>query len=242
MKLISDVISVQGSGPQGGDSVLLQQAVKGEDSALLSCVCRTVCGAGEGNMSAYMTGRLKAWYRETGLSLCGGGCKGFRLEKALALCLKNAGKEVGEFAEKKALSLGISLTGVLIWGSRFWLFHAGETRAYVLNHYFGHPHIRQLTQDRRPGSGKASLDREEKIFRGNDMCVGIRSGSLQSGVGILICTEGLYGAVPPSLIRQCLDPGEIYREQQIGRRLGELAGEALRKGCDDDISAVYIRC
>lgn len=242
MKLISDVIAVQGSLPQGYDSVLLQQAAKGEDSALLSCVCRTLCSGRNGDMAAYIMGRLQDWYREKGLSLCGGEGKDARMEKALLQCLEYTGEELKYFAEKKTVSYEISLTGVLIWGSRFWLFHMGTTRAYLLNRCFGRAHMRQLTRDCRTGRGMVLQDRDEETEGVTGWDVGIQAGSLQSGVGILLCTEGFYGSVSRTLVSQCLDPGQISRERQISKRLGELAEEALREGCRDDISAVYIKC
>ena len=224
MKFISDFIAVEcGEGIRRG-SVLLQQISGERETVLFACVCE---GEGwtdnENGPDGYAVMRLQDWYREEAAHLSLSGCSDSRILKSLSSCLEHLTQELFSYSEKKKVNLDLSITGILLCGSRFWLFHRGAaTGAYLMNQYFLRPHIRCLT-------GSAQGD------------VSVQEGFLQSGTGILLCTYTLYDFVPDRVMRDCLSPEQISRDIQVSKRLGELAEEAQRRGSDAYIGAVYIK-
>ena len=234
MTLISDFISVPGSSAKRRGSVLLQQASRRERTMLMACVSDERGGDAEGgDGEAYAVGRMQGWYRETAMDLGLSGCSETRMERELGNCLQSMKEELMAWAGIKKESREISFTGILACGCRFWLFQLGNTRAYLMNHYFMRPHIRRLTS----GEQGVLLGGKDKP----EYSIQVRSGSLEDGAGILLCSDGLYGFVPEHVLKECLFPREISQSRQIGKRLGELAQEAVRRGCTDHISAVYLK-
>lgn len=237
MMLISGFISVPGSAAERSDSVMLQQASRGGETVLMACVCDEKRGDGR-DWQPYAVARLQGWYREAAMELGLAGCSDVRMEKELGTCLRNMDAEREDCGEVSKVGRDMSLTGILVCGARFWLFHRGNTRAYLMNQYFMHPHIRCLTCAEHSAAVK---DKQRNGGKEDGRMPDVRSGILQKGTGILLCTDGLYGFAAENRMKECLCPRDISREQQIGKRLGELEQEARRRGCADHISAVYIK-
>ena len=229
MKFISDFIAMGGGEGRRRGSVLLQQVSGEKETVLFACVCddegRT---GGEMEPDGYAVMRLQDWYREEAAHLSLSGCSDARILRSLSSCLEQLTEELSAYSEKKKVNMQLSATGILLCGGRFWLFHRGVgTAAFLMNQYFLRPHIRCLT---------GGIRENTSVQEGS-----LQSGSLQSGTGILLCSDSLYGFVPDHVLRDCLSPAQISRDIQVSKRLGELAGEARRRGSGEYITAVYVK-
>ncbi len=61
-------------------------------------------------------------------------------------------------------------------------------------------------------------------------------------MGFLLCSDGFYHFLTEDMLAELLDPSEIKEEEQLERRLKELAGYGMKQGEQDNISALYVLC
>lgn len=241
----------KGEGEWNGDSCFLQQGTWGKKSLAFGGVCTGVGAEATGvTASGYLAAQLAEWFLKKGTGL---------LRKAGEDSIRNMilaemGRIYGdlyEFGRKKQVALEVSMTGILIAGSSFWIFHGGSGRAYLLNRRFGKSCIRLIMGREEGGeligSGEQQMDSGKRMFSENRVMLGEDSGieclygRIQRRVGVLLGTEGFYAGLPPGILAQCLAVQEIESQLQVEKRLTELIREGRRRGGAGDGSAVYIQ-
>lgn len=204
------------------DAVLLQQVRYGSCPILFACIC-------SGNPAGgYITGQLIQWLYTRGMHFVRKALSDEKIEKEIMEAWKQVDREVEQFSDKAGISRDIHMTAVLIIGRRFWLIWMGNAMGYLLNCRFHRPHMRQLTEE---------FLKEGQLKRVPE----IASGSLQSGVGILLCGGGFSESLPVDIIRDCLAVQDIGTQQQISRRLKELQEEGCKRSGEPAGSAVYVK-
>lgn len=86
--------------------------------------------------------------------------------------------------------------------------------------------------------GKAGMRRLEGQERGQGMYGG--QGRLEADIELLLATEGFYGVLPETVMKEGLFVREIEEEKQMEKRLRELGRESERLG-GTDIGSIMIR-
>ncbi len=163
------------------------------------------------------------------------------MEKAFALAQRRVEKE----AEKPGRrGMGTTLTAFLYadWLKEGVVGHIGDSRAYLL----GRGGLRRLTEDHswvaeRLKEGVLTPTEAERHPYRNVLtrALGLPEARfdllpvhLAPGEGVLLVTDGLYGLVPEE---------EWRLERDLQGSLEALLSEALRRGGDDNITAVALR-
>lgn len=155
--------------------------------------------------------------------------KGFRLyrqmNEALFGQMRSSGKALGSTA----------LMGVIYQG-RYYLFHIGDSRGYLLKRTLGRWRCHSLTKVHGNEWGLSrcmGLNREWKPD--------FVTGRIGKG-GLLLCSDGFWRKYDRDIWAECLNPMRMKSSEAIRKRLREMMEYNMRKGEQDNISAIYIAC
>lgn len=211
------------------ESLCLVQLQVGTKEAVLACVCDG------GAAGAAVTKQLKLWMAQRGTRLV---LKSTSMEKILRemkkLC-QRLQKEAGTWCntrqnqgvqEKQRMVQNtekLNLAGILVVGEQAVLIQNGDGCICMLN--------------RR---GNSSHRRFLEIPHGKTEQWGVISAGIEPKVSILLGRATFLKGVGKEEMLSCLYVSDLVREEQIGRRLSELAEERCRKGDSAECSAILI--
>ena len=231
MKIISGVYWDQGEREFNQDSLALQQVMTNRGRVLLAAVSDGIGGLKEGeNASGYITKMLVENFYNQMISLVGRRKGRKAIMRSLLRCFYDINDGLRRYGNGKDIKLGATISLVFIWKRNYVLFHLGDSRIYLFHRGKG----RLLTTDHSDGR------------RGLMKCMGsfpfqypdIRFGRVHRKDGFLLCSDGFYSSIEKEMF-QVLLPQEIGSEEQIRRRLRELAIAAQKRGEQDNMSAIY---
>ncbi len=236
------------------DSVVLLQVLTARGRVLMAAVCDGMGGHARGELaSRYVTGRLQEWFYETLLRAIRKKKPVWAVRRSLDRLTYHMQEELSGYCSRKELSLGTTMTVLVLWEKTYYLWHLGDTRAYRLTgirHLAGNGTgaYAQSGRHRTPGIERLTRD-HVRGFNQLTKCVGsfgyarpdFRTGILRKGQGILLCSDGFWHHVEERELADTLDPQQIREEEQIARRLREIGSACMRRGEQDNLSAVYIK-
>ncbi len=231
MRVISGVYWDKGGREVNQDSVMVQQAVTRAGRMTLAVVSDGIGGLWEGEVaSGYITERLIENFYGQMAALVGRRRGKKAVARSMLRCLYEINGELNAYGKGKDLKLGATMSLLFLWGKRYLIVHIGDSRIYS----YHRGKVKLLTRDHSDGG------------RGLTRCVGsfpyqapdILCGRVWGRQGFLLCTDGFYKRLDKEAFR-ILSPGDIDREEQIGRRLREMGDVAHKRGEKDNMSAVY---
>lgn len=222
------------------DALLFRSSLFAGGKLCLAAVCDGMGGMDYGMEAAqFCIGEMEAWYDRQLIPLIGN-CKtrfsdpgpaiktkGFRLYRQMNRALFEQMRETGK-------RMGTTAVMCVIYGERFYLFHIGDSRGYLIRRTW-------------PGRRFCQLTRDHGNEKGLCRCLGLNrewepdfvAGKLGKG-GLLLCTDGFYRAYEKSVWKSCLNPEKMRGEESVRKRLREIADYNLRRGEGDNISALYL--
>ncbi|MBI4607309.1 MAG: serine/threonine-protein phosphatase [Planctomycetes bacterium] len=144
--------------------------------------------------------------------------------------------------------MGTTLSALLIWRATALLAHVGDSRIYRLRR----GELRQLTADhtevaRMVDEGELTPEdarthhrrhRLDQVIGGDPELelIGLQCGLVVSGDVYLLCTDGVSGALDDQTIR-----GILLERDDPAEACNALVDEALRRGTQDNASAIVVR-
>lgn len=214
------------------DSIILQQAATSRGKVLLAVVSDGIGGLAEGeNASGYICEKLiDNFYRQL-IPLMGRG-KRKMFERSLLRCFYEIKQALTRYGEEREIMLGATVSLLFLWKSRYLIFHLGDSRIYFFRRN-GH---RLLTNDHSDGKNGLTKCLGSVPFLKPD----IQFGRVHGKCGFLLCSDGFYRKQAEETFA-LLSPAEMGKEEQIEKRLGEMARFALKRGEKDNMSAIYIK-
>ncbi|MBE5853052.1 MAG: serine/threonine-protein phosphatase [Lachnospiraceae bacterium] len=217
------------------DSYALEVIEKGKTEGALLLVCDGIGGLQEGEYaSRFVTDYMKAWFYERVA-----GCIKSRIAKAktkrlIRPCVRalyECHVTLTQHGLHNNIKLGTTMTLVLVIKRRFFLFHVGDSRAYIVGK-------------------KGRCITKDDIYKHNVLskCIGsfpwrgvcIEKGKLKKGQGILVCSDGIYKAFLEEELLAVFDTAKPFTERKLRKRLDRLAWEARQRGSIDDQTAVVV--
>lgn len=235
MKIISGVYWDKGKRSNNQDSLLLEQVYTKKGRVVLAAVSDGIGGLPEGEVASgfILEKLLQNFYHQMLTVLVRGGSRR-ALKRCFCRCFFETNRMLGKYAKSKELSLGATISVLLIFRKKYWIAHLGDSRIYSLDKR----EIRQITKDHL--AGKNTLERCLSSF--SYQSPDIYEGRIRGRMGFLLCSDGFYHYLTEDMLMELLAPEEIRQEEQIERRLRELAGHELKQGEQDNITALYIKC
>lgn len=216
------------------DAVVLQQVLTGRGRVLMAAVCG---GMGELSFaeqaSGYVADQLREWFYGELLCLIRRKKRLWVIRRSLDRHIFHMQRQLGRYAAKEEVSLGTTMTALVLWEGTWLLWHLGDSRAYRLRR----GRTEQLTIDHLRGA------EEGMKCVGSFGCFAPQHGMglLRKREGILLCTDGFRRRVSKQELGDVLRLREPVGEEQVGRRLKEIGGVCMERGETDHLSAVYVQ-
>ena len=158
-----------------------------------------------------------------------------------------ASRKIYEHAARDTHLMGMGTTMVLCYfdGSSFFIGNVGDSRVYL----FRKPHLWQITEDHslmneQLRAGIINEDQIKSFTSKNvitrsvgyekEVVVDVLERAASPGDAFLLCSDGLSGLVPDTMIT------EILNRTDSGKIVGTCVERALANGGDDNVTVMYL--
>lgn len=235
MKIISGVYWDKGIREKNQDSLILEQVKTSRGRVVLVAVSDGIGGLSEGEVaSGFLMEKLCKHFYEEILFLIGKR-KGIKaLKRSFLRCFFEMNETLNKYAESKEIKLGATISILLIWENKYMVIHLGDSRIWKLKK----KRIKQITNDHRTGRNVLTKCMGSFAY----MVPDISSGRVLKKSAFLLSTDGFYHYPDRKMLSEILNPEEIGEQEQIEKRLKQLAVYGQKNGEQDNISAVYLLC
>lgn len=220
------------------DSIIVLQALTCRGRIVMAAVCDGMGGMDKGECaSGYVVEELVTWFYDSLLPAVGKKKRLWVIRRSLERKVYQMQSHIKFYAKKNKVAMGTTMSVLVLWEKRYFLWHLGDSRIYQLQRkiFRKKTRIKQLTRDH--------VQEENKLTR----CVGsfgffvpdFRRGTARKKQAFLLCSDGFFRKLREAEMQEVLDNNRMGNENG-DRQLKELAEAALRRGEKDNLSAVYI--
>lgn len=161
------------------------------------------------------------------------------------------GQKILEYGQSEGMSLGTTLTAILIVNDKYIYVQVGDSRIYQMSHQ-----ITQITKDQtlvsheveqhRLTEAEAMVDKRKNILL---QCVGasktivpdIQTGTLTEGQVFLLCSDGFRHEISSEEIFGVMAPSLLSSEKMIKKCLVDLIELNKSRNEKDNITAIAIK-
>ena len=236
--------------PAQQDALVLEIAAFGQKEAVLAVVCDGIGGLKEGAYAgSYVTGRIRDWFYESYLKHVKKRHGRRRIERDLVGVLYDCNRYLQRYGQERGIRLGTTMTMALIQGrqpfaggffghsARYFIFHAGDSRAYLLG-----KNAERLTADDSCGDNALCRCIGSFPWQG----VQKKRGRLRRGEKILLCSDGFWRKLKEKEMSESLggkrSMGNRRRmtDEQLEKRLRKLGETGRARGEKDNQAAVVL--
>lgn len=236
MKIISGIYWDKGKRCVNQDSLLLEQVRTKRGRVVLAAVSDGIGGLPEGETaSGFIMEKLLQYFYHQLLFLLGKGKRGKTLRRSFLRCFFETNRILNQYAKSKDLRLGATVSVLLLFRRRYLIAHLGDSRIYGIDQ---RGDVRQLTKDHSLNGNALTKCLGSFSYQSPD----IYEGRIRGKEGFLLCSDGFYRCLKKKMIAELFNPGEAESEEQIEKRLKEMAAYGLKQGEQDNMSALYVRC
>ncbi len=208
-------------------SVVLQQVKLRKGRCLLACVCDgTGSSENESLVSGYFTERLVEWFHRRYIPTLQMRTHSMSTDQMLGEELIKMEEELQEYGRQKGIVAEYDVLGMVVWDDEFCCFWKGDCKGYLFNRRFNKKQRRNL---------KELICQKEENGR-----MQLVQGSLQKGVGIVLCSSLFDTNLTEEEMVEVLAEEHI-KDEDIRKRLTELWKENQKRGEDRHAGAVFFR-
>lgn len=143
---------------------------------------------------------------------------------------------------------GSTVVCVLVWQTYYAVLHAGDSRAYLINKRYK---LNQITRDdvweNQPNLNirKSKLKKYttygklvNAIGARDDVSITIKSDMIESNIGFLLCSDGLYKMVDEKNLRRIL---RSTKKTDLNQTVDKIKQVVYENGARDNVSIILIR-
>lgn len=190
------------------DAILIKKAKTDQGEVLFAIICDGMGGLEKGEVaSKEVIGRFAKWFHEELPQMLYEGIQEEKLQKRWKDIVVEENKKLGAFGRKHNVSLGTTLTALLIIEETYYAVHVGDSRIYELSDT-----LYQITEDqtlvaKEIAAGRLTEDQAETDPRRSILlqCVGASQivepvfyrGKIKEDTVYLICSDGLRHMCTP---------------------------------------------
>ncbi len=190
------------------DAILIKKAKTDQGEVLFAIICDGMGGLEKGEVaSKEVIGRFAKWFHEELPQMLYEGIQEEKLQKRWKDIVVEENKKLGAFGRKHNVSLGTTLTALLIIEETYYAVHVGDSRIYELSDT-----LYQITEDqtlvaKEIAAGRLTEEQAETDPRRSILlqCVGASQivepvfyrGKIKEDAVYLICSDGLRHMCTP---------------------------------------------
>ena len=233
MVLFYSVLHEKGGREKNEDSLALHRCETRAGDLTMALVCDGMGGEQAGELaSGYVVERLSVWfYDELPESLRRGFNRG-KIQRSLQRALFRIHEELRHYGLEHALRCGTTMTMLLLLDRRYISFQCGDSMAYRLGRA-----IRGVVKSQGNGQGL-----KQCIGIGRFVSPQMRCGRLSGRSALLLLSDGLTKKLNEQDYLSALSPAVIKQPEDAKRALRSLVRIAEKRGEQDNMSALYLRC
>ena len=235
------------------DAVLIEEAETDRGDVLFAVVADGMGGLSMGEMaSARITGQLAGWFEN---SLAAAMCRRGEMidykefQKEMGHAIRVAGNKIREKATEAS---GTTVTGILLYGGRYYTVHVGDTRAYR----YSKGEFIQMTKDQtyvqreweRGHISEAEMETHPKrsmllqcVGASSTVIPEFREGRYRAGDVFLLCSDGFRHKNTREEMEEACKEAKNENEETMGKRISRMIHDAMSRGERDNITAILIR-
>ena len=237
--------------PSNQDSCCIKAARLGGKQAALVLVCDGLGGLIQGELaSAQVVRAFDNWFWNYLPPLLEEGLTADRLSSQWNGLIQGENRALRDYGARNGISLGTTVTALLVVERQYFLLHAGDSRAYLL----WNGQAVQLTSDqtlaaREYRAGRITAEQLRSDPRQHVLlqCVGVDqvtpdflSGQVPDSCVFLLCSDGFYHTLlPQELARLALPP---LGGASVQLELARLGGLCRQRGEQDNLTAAALLC
>lgn len=216
------------------DSVILQQVLTRRGRVLMAAVCDGMGGVSCGETaSGYVAENLQEWFYTELLYMIREKKRSWVIRRSLDRLTFHLQGQLQRYAGQEKISLGTTMTVLVIWEKKYLVWHLGDSRAYRLRG----ERLEQITTDHVHGRGKLTKCLGSFGYFTPEHAMSI----LRPGEAVLLCSDGFWRRVTAQEITGVMNSAGVTQEEQIERRLREIGEACMKRGECDNLSAVYVK-
>ncbi len=233
------------------DGLLLKGAETPYGDVLLAVVCDGMGGLAKGELASSQVLRAFAdWFEQDAPGMLQTGFSEEKLFSAWRKLLAVENQKLAEYGAENNISLGTTVTAMLLMGNDYYYIHIGDSRIYELD-----ASLKQLTSDhtvvaKEIAAGRLTPEQAASDPRRNVLlqCVGASQviepdccrGVLASDAGYLLCSDGFRHVITADEIFAQLNPKLVKDEASMTAGLKGLIETVKVRQETDNITAVMI--
>lgn len=243
MKYLTSVYWERGSVAKcNQDSLVVLQVMTAGGRVLMAAVCDGMGGLSQGECaSGYVTRRLQEWFYESLLRAVRKKKAYWIIRRSLDRLVFDMQEQLAGYAGREQISLGTTMTVLVLWENSYLLWHLGDSRAYRLG----------VTYRGKGNGSEAECLTTDHVYGQNRLtkCVGsfgyerpdYKMGVVRHGQAFLLCSDGYRKCVDESELADVLNPKAVETEEQAVRRLRVIGEACMKRGEKDNMSAIYVK-
>lgn len=161
------------------------------------------------------------------------------------------GKKIMEYGKNHGISLGTTLSAILLIGNQYITIHVGDSRIYKINNGISqitkdHTFVANEVEHKRMTQKQAETDSRKNILL---QCIGasqeinceIKSGTFSENEEFLLCSDGFRHEISSDEIYGVLAPDVMTSEKIMRKYLVELIKLNKERNEKDNITAILIK-
>ena len=165
--------------------------------------------------------------------------------------VQDQGRKILEYGQSRGISLGTTLTALLIINDKFAVIHVGDSRLYKISDA-----MHQLTKDQTVAAFEVEQQRMTLAEAKNDrrssillQCVGaskviepeVQVGTLTENEAFMLCSDGFRHCVSDEEMYGIIAPGLLTSEKVMKKSLVDLVELNKSRDEKDNITAILIK-
>ena len=234
------------------DSYLVKIAHYKDKDIAMAILCDGMGGLDRGELaSAFIVNEFSEWFDKEITKILDDRDIIENIAKQWKRKLEELNYRLMEYGKRNSVTLGSTITGIIIINGRFLIVNVGDSRTYMINSI-----INQITEDQslvarevrmgRMSSIEAELDPRRSVLL---QCLGaVKNIDVEFYMGqaipedeFLLCSDGFRHKISNEEILDKLHPSKMKDESCIDNAIDELINLNLNRLETDNITAILIK-
>ncbi|MCR5715964.1 MAG: protein phosphatase 2C domain-containing protein [Lachnospiraceae bacterium] len=219
--------------PVNQDALCLESVLlRGKKELSMAVVCDGVGSLDQGErISAMIASQMRTWFYGEVIDLAMKHKLSRNLTPSMTRMLHGIARNCRQITAQEKITLGSTMSAVIICGHRGYVYHAGDSRIYLIRKTTAQ---RISTDDVRNGCLSAC------IGSGQFPHLHTRMLRLRRSDGVLLCSDGFYRMLDQEALCGIMDAKKVSSERQLSSRLLSAAMLLRSRGEQDNISALAL--
>lgn len=229
-----------GKRAENEDALLFRCSLLSKGELWFAAVCDGMGGMKNGmEASAFCIREMETWFdRQLIPCICAHDAQKGNLKQIIKsrgfMLYRQMNRELFGKMRMEGTAMGTTAMMCILYKGRYYLFHIGDSRTYLLGKRMNFFLCKQITRDHGNAQGLSKC-----LGLNREWTPDFYSGRLGKN-GLLLCTDGFFRKYDRNIWKRCLDGKKLKCETGICKRLKEIAAYNMRQKEGDNISAIYM--